>query len=440
MNLTSNNPLESKLAPSILSIFHRSPALADLLQTIYAGEKNFWVVGGAIRDLLLERDITDLDLVCHSDPTPLARKWSRKLSAHWFWLDQDRRQSRIILKDATQIDFAPLRAETIEADLCLRDFTINAMALPLGVQYESVELVDPCQGQKDLQRGMVKAVSPANLMDDPLRMIKGIRHAVTLNFACAPGLINNIRAHAELLKRVAGERIREELLRILTSNQAIRGLDLLVTSHLLESLLGPFVRDFDWSTSMIELEQLSHCLISCVEQEEAGQKAEFGKTDRALCLLAAFIRYYRPHDLPRLLEKTLRFSRYEQKLIKHLTTIKPDLGDFLSTLPDPENPRQLALRVETLEPFALHQLILFGVGKNLLSRDQAFSLYRTLKKEQRYGTVPALLDGQQIGELLELRPGRQIAHWIAQMKQAEIAGLISSAEEAKEWLKRQISD
>ena len=109
---------------------HRYPHFS-VLQQVFSRTESY-LVGGAIRDLLLGRPISDLDLISPGNPTELAKKFASLVGGHWFWLDQEHQQSRVVLKQNepnTTFDFAPFRAPDLKNDLLDRDFTINAIAL-----------------------------------------------------------------------------------------------------------------------------------------------------------------------------------------------------------------------------------------------------------------------------------------------------------------------
>ncbi|MFO7982283.1 MAG: hypothetical protein R6V08_02420, partial [Desulfuromonadales bacterium] len=106
------------------------PDLVDLL----APGQICYLVGGALRNVYLGLPVSDFDFTLADDPTDLAQKFAERLDGHWFSLDETRAQSRVVVKTESGpvfYDFAPWRAATIEEDLRLRDYTVNALALPL---------------------------------------------------------------------------------------------------------------------------------------------------------------------------------------------------------------------------------------------------------------------------------------------------------------------
>ncbi|MFM7362594.1 MAG: CCA tRNA nucleotidyltransferase [Cyanobium sp.] len=169
------------------------------------------LVGGAVRDALLGRlgSRPDLDLVVPGDAIPLTRELAAQLGGSFVPLDPQRSIARLVLRGWT-IDLARCAGADLAADLDRRDYTINAMALPLA----GGELVDPHDGLADLAAGRLVAVREANLLDDPLRLLRGLRLAAELDFTIDPLSWNWIRRHRQRLPAVAGERILAELERL----------------------------------------------------------------------------------------------------------------------------------------------------------------------------------------------------------------------------------
>ena len=171
-------------------------------------EEQAWVVGGALRDRLLGRETTDLDVVVYGDVRAAARRLAKASRGVAFELSDAFGAWRVMARDRTwQTDLTPLRDGSLEADLALRDFTVNAMAEPLP----GGELVDPFGGARDTEQRVLRAVGPRSFADDPLRVVRLSRFAVTHGLTADPATERDAAAHAEGLARVAGERVYAEL-------------------------------------------------------------------------------------------------------------------------------------------------------------------------------------------------------------------------------------
>jgi poly(A) polymerase len=193
-----------------------------------------WIVGGALRDELLGREVTDIDIAVEGDPEAAARELSARLRGPVFrlseafgaWRVVDRREGRVY-------DFAPLQGETIEEDLAKRDFSVNAMARPR----EGGELIDPLGGRADLEARTLRVLGPAAYENDPLRPLRLARFAAELGFR--PDAETE-RLTAEAARRVAeasGERVFAELRRLVLAPGAVDGLDLADRLGLLSAVL-----------------------------------------------------------------------------------------------------------------------------------------------------------------------------------------------------------
>ncbi len=192
----------------------------------------FWV-GGAVRDRLLGRPVTDGDIVCRH-AKKAAQNAARTLPGTLVVLDQERKIFRVVPKKRTglhTLDFAEMQGRTVEEDLARRDFTINAMA-------ESVnggDLVDPFNGQRDLKRGFIRAVSQKAFAEDPLRRLRAFRFMAQLGFRIDPKTLRWLSKGT--FKGVAHERIRHELLLLMAGAAAGAALRAMDKSGVLRELL-----------------------------------------------------------------------------------------------------------------------------------------------------------------------------------------------------------
>lgn len=176
-----------------------------------------YLVGGALRNLLLGRKAADLDITVKGKARGIARTIAGVLHGKYVLLDEVNDTARVLLSGRYrgQIDFTGF-SDQIEKDLGRRDFTIGAMAVNIaGIEAVSPAIIDPFHGQQDLKDKVIRAVSDNAFRDDPLRLLRAVRLAVELGFVIEPHTEDLIRRDVHLVTRVAGERIREELLKIL---------------------------------------------------------------------------------------------------------------------------------------------------------------------------------------------------------------------------------
>ncbi len=190
-----------------------------------------YIVGGFVRDWLLDKETNDIDIAVSGDALEIAKKVAEDTAGKYVLLDEANKVARVVFPGGEQqlcLDFVTF-LNTIEEDLGRRDFTINAMAIDFNDFLSgSPYLVDPFQGKSDLENKLIKAVSPGIFEDDNVRLLRAVRLAAELNFKIEPETEQLIRQHRQLINSVPGERLREELLRIFSlpySSNLLRYLD-----------------------------------------------------------------------------------------------------------------------------------------------------------------------------------------------------------------------
>jgi tRNA nucleotidyltransferase (CCA-adding enzyme) len=207
-----------------------------------AGELPVYLVGGAVRDLLLGRARGDIDLVVVGDAADLAARLGADVVEH------ERFATAKAQLDGHEIDIATARAETyphpgalpevtpaddLEADLARRDFTINAMAIPLQ---GGRDLIDPHGGRGDLEAGLLRVLHPRSFEDDPTRALRAARYAARFGFELEPETAGLLREAG--LDTVSSDRRRADLLRLAAEPKAARGFELLSEWGLVEPRRG----------------------------------------------------------------------------------------------------------------------------------------------------------------------------------------------------------
>jgi tRNA nucleotidyltransferase (CCA-adding enzyme) len=222
--ITMDNSVASILAPETW------PFSLDLLP------QPAYMVGGAVRDALLgrRREYLDLDFVIPADAVKVARAIAQHYQAGFVLLDPQRQIARVVFPHAT-VDIAQQEGSDLETDLHRRDFTVNAIAY----DPHSQEIIDPLQGLIDLEKRVLRMVSPTNLQDDPLRLMRAYRQAAQLNFTIEPVTQENIRSLAAHITTVAAERVRVEVGYLLAIPQGTPA----ITTAWQDGVLAPFFKN-----------------------------------------------------------------------------------------------------------------------------------------------------------------------------------------------------
>ncbi len=220
--------------------------MAVTLPVVEARHPSAWLVGGWVRDRLLGLETHDYDFVVPSGGIATARAVAGAVGGAFVVLDVERDTARVVVgaaPDAVYLDFTGLRAGDIGADLLARDYTVNAMAVPVRAwQAPESEVIDPAGGRRDLAQRLLRAVSVDSFREDPLRMLRGVRLAAALGFELESQTAAWIERDAELLDAVSRERVRDEVAQVLALPAAERSLGQLEGLGLLEHVLPEVTR------------------------------------------------------------------------------------------------------------------------------------------------------------------------------------------------------
>lgn len=219
-----------------------SAALAErVIAFIHTQMQPAWLVGGYVRDRLLHRTSHDLDVVVPEGGIRLARAVAAAFGGASFVLDHHRDVGRAIVRgegqEPLEVDVARLRVPDLLDDLALRDFTVNAIAMEAADATGEPRVFDPFDGRRDLDRRLLRAVTEGAFRDDPLRMLRAVRHVAEIGFRIEDATYNLIRRDSAFVRGVAAERVRDELLRILAAAGAWQHLRLMGRLELLPHIL-----------------------------------------------------------------------------------------------------------------------------------------------------------------------------------------------------------
>lgn len=225
-------------AQRIAKAFGDEPALRELAPLLAGDEPAVWLVGGVVRDVLLERPLRDIDLAVAGDAKDVAKRVHDALGGDVFSLSDHFGTWRVQPSGREyRVDVSTLRGDTIEQDLAQRDFTIGAMAVaPAGTQ-----LIDPHHGVEDLAAGILRVLGEQAYVDDPLRPLRLPRLAVQLGFTPDAETATLTRRHAPAVRDAAAERIFAELRDLIASDAAVAGVELLLDLGLADAVLPELV-------------------------------------------------------------------------------------------------------------------------------------------------------------------------------------------------------
>ncbi|MBI2464919.1 HD domain-containing protein [Candidatus Shapirobacteria bacterium] len=219
--------------------------VVSVMQKVEVAGGEIFVVGGAVRDLMLGLEVKDWDFATNLTPDEM-----KKIFPKNSFCENVYGTFSIVLKDGEIFEVTTYRTEreytdgrhpdkvewgeTIEDDLKRRDFTINAMAVDI-----KGKVFDIYEGRADIQNRLIKAVGNADerFKEDALRMMRAVRIACQIEFVIEDKTFEAMQVNAESINKIAGERIRDELFKILTSGHSVDGVKLLKSAGLLVQIM-----------------------------------------------------------------------------------------------------------------------------------------------------------------------------------------------------------
>jgi len=508
--------------------------LAKISHLLDIQKKQGYIVGGFIRDCLLGRDTNDIDIAVNGAAVTIALEVAGEIGGKFVLLDDVNDVARVVViedKQTTGIsqnqeshgaewhfDFSPFSGD-IETDLARRDFTINAMALELSQfvaastatkmssrklasllteKQSSLKLIDPFSGKEDLRDKIVRGVSEQIFEADAARLLRAVRLAAELDFTIEPDTESLIRRYSQAITEVPGERIREELLRLLALPRAayyLRYLDTLglllalipelaeskgveqptahfwdVFDHSLQTVAAIefLIRESDWEYSNDAM--LSTAPWSDMINRHLSQEVSSGSNHKVLLKLAGLF-----HDIAKPMTKSiddtgrarflghtkqgaamtanilerLRFSNREIRLLESLVYhhLRP------VQMANEEFPSQRAIyRYFRDTGDAGIDILVLALADFLASRGPLVSMEDWGKHCQLINYILAehdnqqakilpvkLIDGHDIMDTFGLAPGPLVGKLLAMVNEAHASGELSTREEALASVRRELS-
>jgi len=296
-----------------------SDSVLDLCDHLLEAAQPIYIIGGAVRDAYLHRSIYDLDLATSRDAIGLAKFIANMYDGDVFVMDRERDVARVFIdlpqmmvEDRLVIDVARFRGDSLLADLQDRDFTINAMAVDIK---STSQLIDPLQGAADLGAKLLRRCSDHAIADDPVRALRGIRQSVQFGLRIEPQTLADIRMVGESVLDTSPERLRDELIKLLSLQRptaALRVADKLGLLGLLIPEIMP-LRDLElpppyaldaWNHTITAVEKLAHLMmvISPRRTDTTASTFDYGMVvvalDKFRPQLQAHLAYHWPNERP----------------------------------------------------------------------------------------------------------------------------------------------
>jgi poly(A) polymerase len=460
-------------------------AVVDLTRRALGEGEGVWIAGGAVRDAALGRPVDDLDLAVAADPSAVAKAIVRHGGGHAFELSAEFATWRAVAADGSwQVDATALRGPTIEADLGERDFTVGAVAVPLG----GGEAIDPHGGLADLERGVLRTVNERSFRADPLRLLRAARLAAELGLEVDPGTAKLARSEASHAADPAGERQLAELRQLVGGPDPLRGMTLLdelgLTAVVLPELealrgveQGPNHHLDVYGHTMAVLERTLEVEadlerfggerapeLAALLAEPLADEVSRGTALRFGALLhdigkpatrserdgyVTFIGHDRDGaEIVAAICSRLRASRGLARHMQGLTLHHLRLGFMVPEAPLP--PRRIHEYLRATEPVGPDVTLLTVAdrlsarGSGPLATDEAIDAHLQLAREmlaaaldwRRDGPPQPLLRGDELAGELGMEEGPELGELLQELEAAQYAGEVSSRGDAVEYLRR----
>lgn len=405
-------------------------------------------MGGYVRDRLLGREPREIDLAVGGSALGLAGRLADRLGGRFYVLDEARGFARILVERrgaVVTVDVAAVQGSGIEEDLARRDFTVNAMALPLTTDGEGQPLVDPLGGREDLQAAVLRPLGPGVFQADPVRLLRAVRLEAQLGFRLTAEGEAAVREQAALLAHPSRERLRQELGLLLELPRPAAGLRRLVQLGLAEGLFPSALPRPDHALTV--LEALERLVAESPARPALGEVLSGGQTRLAMLRLAALLHHAGRHDDPGLERRRLealllglRFGRQEaQACATPATTLWKVEEAVLEGLPR----RRLFRLLDFLGPHSLPAFLLWGAHQEAAPprRDWQRELEGLLRAYEDPSLRPEpVLSGDDLMAELSLEPGPSVGWLLSQVREAQAEGLVRTRQEALEQARRLLEE
>ncbi|HEX2415643.1 MAG TPA: HDIG domain-containing protein [Thermoleophilaceae bacterium] len=445
-----------------------------------------WIVGGAVRDDLLGRPVTDVDIVVEDEHEPAARALAEHVGGPVFRLSETFGAWRVIDRRGGRVyDLSSLHGGGIEDDLARRDFSVNAMARPLADSSAQAlaggaaavgaqgDLIDPLSGRADLEAGVLRVLGVAAYEADPLRPLRLARFAAELGFAPDPETERLTAQAAPRVAEAAGERVFAELRRLVLAPGVLHGLALADRLGLLRAVLPELADLHDVEQShyhhldvyghtievlerLIELEAQATGRVRAALDEPLADELTRGQALRFGALL---------HDIGKPATHALReggrvtfigHDRLGQEMIAELgrrLRTSTRLSSFLGNLARhhlvlgflvherPLDRRDVYRYLERTSPVSV-EVTLLSCADRLATRgrkaDEAIAAHLELADQlmeaaldwREHGPPRPPVRGRELAQALGLEPGPELGRLLAQLTEASYAGEVQTRDEA----------
>lgn len=472
---------------SLQEIKREDPFLGSMLPHLTAAcPGDIYLVGGYLRDYFLGKIPDDVDFITFADPGEIASGVASSGGGESFLLDGEEKIWRVVIDcggTRRTIDFSPVKGGSVEQDLSLRDFTINAMALDIerlvreGGLMLPRDIIDKHYGWRDLSCGILRECHDQSFLMDPLRLVRALRFRHVLGMEYEERTFNHLKKYAPLINRAAGERIAAELLETVLCPGSSRFFREFESVGLLRQIFPDLAETVGleqnayhhldvWSHTLLTLEELDR-ILAAPESVYPRQAQEIGSRMKEtlqdiyprVCFLRLAALYhdagkvqtfsrdgsgrihfynhqkYSEEATSRLAER-LRLSRRAGDYMQAVVGKHMDIALSFRQALSPRRKRKMVSRLGE----EITDVILLSTADRMatlgpLSSQEEIDLYvevcaSLLDEYERDQEIPPLIRGGDLIEELHLAQGPLIGEVLREVRMAQLEGAVSSREEA----------
>ena len=434
-----------------------------------------YLVGGAVRDFLLQNPVYDRDLiVCDTDVKNFSKLLALKLDATFVSLDEENNIYRLVLKDKINfLDITEPIQNSLEKDLMRRDFTINALAVDL----HTGEIIDLSNGIVDFNNKQINPISEQNFYDDPLRMLRAYRFQANLGFVISDKILKFSDKNSKLIHNCAKERINYEMMKLFKGEFAHEAL--LNMGKLLEEILPVTIKLKQVPPNSHHHLDLFHHSVETVRQinnlyVDASKEVQnhldtvdFGGFSRLTHLkLAAFLHDIGKFSTWKIIDGRHRFIKHDDvgakmsveilkklcfsnKQIEYISAMIKNHIYPSSVISSPVVNEKIMMRfIRKMELNSIDVIFLAMadrlsargpeisddiVNKNIEGLSSLLNFY--LEKSKTLEPLPVLLNGNDIMKIFNIKPSPQLGKILNELHEAQICGEVITKNDAINFVK-----
>ncbi len=404
-------------------------------------DNEVYVVGGAIRDFLLNKEIKDIDLLVMSELENVLDKFITITGYKKIILDKERKIYRVVTEDNKFIDFTNPVGQDLLQDLGCRDFTINSMAVCFkditvsqdSIEFKKEDIIDPYSGFKDLDNKIIRMVNKNFIQNDPLRILRVFRFSNNLNFQIEEKTRAKVLSETYLIMNIKKERIKEELYHLFSKP---------LNPHYFKGFLSSGLVNYLFNVKTYQNENNLQLFIKYLNI--LSKKKYLEKIELENYLINLILFFILPVLKDEISIETLKYDLIDYTFNKkkvniisdYLFSINNILKDYKSLLNDDiliyEELFFKRTDVNTLKYFLLN-LIKTEVGV-VAKREAVVQILNKLEKMRERASCQ-YINGNEIKEVLNLKEGRLIGKILKNIKRKQALGLLNSKKEVINFLK-----